>query len=129
MYNYFITNRFYQIGMQSISSYLHNKRQTALWKAIKLMENQVNLERKKNFHLEDSIVMYGIYNSDALGKLCNTIQKMHYKTTWNKSLFVGKPYKWYQGYLSENGAVHYAINSILYIIMLREKYIKMYEIL
>ena len=30
------------------------------------MENQVNLKRNKIFHLEDSMVMYGIYNSDTL---------------------------------------------------------------
>ena len=71
--------------------------------------------------------MYGIYNSDMLEKLINTIYKMHNKTTWNGKLFVGKLNKWYQMYLSKDGAVHYAINSILYITTLREKYVKMYE--
>ena len=30
------------------------------------MENKVNLQQNKIFHLEDSMVMYGIYNSDTL---------------------------------------------------------------
>ena len=52
---------------------------------------------------------------------------MNYKTTWNGTLFVGKLNHWYQWYLSEDGTVHYAINSILYDATLREKYIIMYK--
>ena len=37
------------------------------------MEKQVNLERNKIFHLEDSMVMYGIYNSEIIKKLINTL--------------------------------------------------------
>ena len=39
------------------------------------MGNQINLQRNKIFHLEDSVVMYGIYNSDLLEKLIDTVQK------------------------------------------------------
>ena len=60
------------------------------------MENQVNLERNNIFHLEDSMVMYGTYNSETIEKLINTIQKIHNKTTWNDNLFVGKLNKFYQ---------------------------------
>ena len=74
------------------------------------------------------MVMYSIYNSETIEKkLINTIHHMHNKTTRNENLFVGKLNKWYQWYLSEEGALHYAINSILYITTLREKYIKIYE--
>ena len=52
---------------------------------------------------------------------------MHNKTTCNENLFASRLNHWNQWYLSEEGAVHYAINSILYITTLREKYIKMYE--
>ena len=53
---------FIGLAYKGISSYLHNKRQAALEKAFVTMQNQVNLERNTIFHLEDSIVMYGIYN-------------------------------------------------------------------
>ena len=91
------------------------------------MENQVNSERNKVFHLEDSMVMYAIYNSDTLEKLINTVHRIHNKTTGNEKLFVGKFNKWHQWCLSKDRAVHYAINSILYITTLIEKYVKMYE--
>ena len=79
-----------------MSSYLHNKRQTVLKKAIVVMENQVNLEKKFQFKM----VMYSIYNSDALEKLINTVHNMHNKSTWNKKLFAGKLNNWFQWYLS-----------------------------
>ena len=43
------------------------------------------------------------------------------------SIFVGNILFWYQWYLSKGGVEYYAINSLLYIAMMREKYIRMYE--
>ena len=60
------------------------------------MDNQVNLERNNIYHLKCSMVMYGIYNSDTLEKLIDTVCKMHHKTTWNEKLFVSKLNNWYQ---------------------------------
>ena len=116
---------FIGLAYEGISSYLHNKRQKALQRAFIAVEKQVNLERNKIFHFEDQLVMYGICNSETIEKLINMIQHIHNKT-WNEKLFVGKLNNWYYWYLSE-GALHYAINSILYITTLREKYIKLYE--
>ena len=53
---------------QGISSYLHDKRQKALHKAFIAMENKINLQCNNILHLEDSVVMYGKYNSEALEK-------------------------------------------------------------
>ena len=115
------------MAYKGIPSYLHNKRQKALKKAFVAMQNQVNLEQNKIFHLEDSMMMYGIYNSDTLEKLINTVHKMHNKTTWNEKLFVGKLNNWYHWCLSKDGVGHYVINSLLYINMMREKYVRLYE--
>ena len=52
---------------------------------------------------------------------------MQNKTIWNERLFAGKLTYWFNWYLSEEGVVHYAINSILYINTLKKKYNKMYE--
>ena len=37
------------------------------------MENKINLEQNRNFHLEDSMVLYSIYNSDTLVQLIDTM--------------------------------------------------------
>ena len=74
---------------KNISSYLYNKKQTALKKAFVAMKNQVNLERNKVFHLEDSMVMHNIYNSHTQEKLISTVHKMYSKTTWNEKTICG----------------------------------------
>ena len=90
-------------------------------------QTKVNLQRNQIFHLEDSMVMYGIYNSDTLEKLINTIYKIHNTTTWNENLFAGKLNHCFYWYLSKDGDGHYAINSILYLTTLKENYVKIYE--
>ena len=54
---------FISLAYGDISSFLHYKRQKALLKAVQAMENKVDLQCNRVFHLEDSMVMYGIYNS------------------------------------------------------------------
>ena len=101
------------MAYEGISSYLHNRIQKALQKAFVPMENRVNLEKKIHFfHLEDCMVMHGIYHSDTLKKLITTVQKMHSKTTWNEKLFACKLNHGYHCYLSKDGVGHYTINSL-----------------
>ena len=73
------------------------------------------------------MVMYGVYNSDTLEVLINTVNKLHNKTTWNERLFAGQIKDWYHWYLTSRGVNQYAINSVLFLITVREKYVKMYE--
>ena len=91
------------------------------------MEKKVDIQCNKIFHFEDSIVMYGIYNSDTLEDLIDTVHRSYDKSTWNESLFAGQIKDWYQWYLSSRGVNHYAINSLLSLTTAREKYAKMYE--
>ena len=91
------------------------------------MKDRVDIQRNKIFHLEDSRVMYGIYNSDTLEDLIKTVHKLYNKTTWNEKLFSGQIKDWYHWYLTTRGINQYAINSILFLTTVREKYIKMYE--
>ena len=97
---------------EGISSYLHNKRQKALHKAFMTMENKVDLQCNKIFHLEASMVMYIVYNSDILEKLVDTVHNVNNRTTKNEKLFARKLNHWYNWYLSRDGIGHYAINSL-----------------
>ena len=54
------------------------------------MENKVDIQCNKIFHLEDSMVMYGINNSDTLEALIDTVHRLHKKSTWNEKLFAGQ---------------------------------------
>ena len=118
---------FIGLAYKGISSFLHHKRQKALHKAVNAIDNKVDLQRNKIFHLEDSMVMYGVYNSDTLEDLIDTVHKLHNRTTWNEKLFSGQIENWYNYYLSSSGMQHYTINSLLFLTTVREKYVKMYE--
>ena len=88
------------------------------------MENKVNLQCNKLIHIEDSVVMYGIYNAKTLEKLITTVHKMHNITSPNERLFASKLSSSFTWYLIKDGVNHYAINSLLYLRMFREKYVK-----
>ena len=118
---------FIALVYEGISSFLHHKRQKALHKAVNAMDNKVDLQRNKIFHLEDSMVMYGMYNSGTLEDLIDTVHKLHNRTTWNEKLLSGQIENWYNYYSSSSGIQHYAINSLLFLTTVREKYVKMYE--
>ena len=70
------------------------------------------------------MIMYCIYNSDTLEQFIDTVHKMHNKTTWNEKLF---SHTLNHLYISKDGVGHYAINSLMFLTMTKEKYVKMYE--
>ena len=88
------------------------------------MDNKVDLLCNTAFHLEDSMIMYGIYNSDTLETLINTVHRLHNQTTWNEKLFAGKIDNWYGWYLSEKGVGHYPINSLLFLLQQEKSMLK-----
>ena len=54
------------------------------------MKIKGDIKCNKIFHLEDSMVMYGIYNSDTLEALIDTVHRLPNQSTWNERLFVGQ---------------------------------------
>ena len=75
---------FIGLAYEGISSFLHHKRQKALHKAVHAIRNKADLQCNKIFHLEDSMVMYSVYNSDTSEDLIDTVHKLHNRTTWNE---------------------------------------------
>ena len=57
---------FIGLTFEGISSFLHNKRHKALHKAVKAMSVWTDIQRNKLMHLENTLVMYGIYNAVTL---------------------------------------------------------------
>ena len=76
---------------------------------------------------KDTMIMYGVYNSDTLADLIDTIHRMQNFTTWNEKTFAGKLHDWMELYVQDEGVCKYAINSVLFLTTIREKYIKMYK--
>ena len=81
-------------------------------------------------HLEDSMVMYGVHNAETLEKLIKTVQCLHNTKILHESLFTGcltGAYDWSINSHCNLGVQHYAINSLLYLRTIKDKYVPMYN--
>ena len=112
---------------EDILSFLHHKRHKALNKAMKVMERKTALQCNNIHHLEDTIIMCGVYNSDTLTELIDTVHRMHNTTPWRERTFTERLNQWLELYLHQEGVGHYAVNLIFFLTLIREKYVKMYE--
>ena len=91
------------LAFEGISSFLHQKRHKALNKPMTVIEKKTDLQKNQIHHLEDTMIMYGIYNSDMLTALIRTVQNMQNITTWKEKTFAGKLTLLNQYYLNEEG--------------------------
>ena len=122
-----VASKVIHLAYQGISSFLHHKRHKALHKAVAVMNKKTDVQHNRIHHLEDTMIMYGVYNSDTLTDLIETVHKMQNFTTWNEKTFVGKLHDWMELYSQDEGVCNYAINSVLFLTTIQEKYVKMYE--
>ena len=54
------------------------------------MNNQADIQHNKLLKLDNTMLMYGIYNADTLEKLINTVQEIHNVTSFHEKLFAVK---------------------------------------
>ena len=85
-----LISSFIVLSYEGISSFLHNRRHKALHKAVKVMDSKTAIHHNKLMHLEDSMVMYRIYNAETLEQLINTVHHIHNTTSSNEKLFAGQ---------------------------------------
>ena len=90
------------LAFEGISSVLHHKRHNALTKAVSVMKEKSDLQHNRGYHLEDTMIMYGKYNSDTLMDLINTVHHMQNLTSWKEKMFVGKMTEWVKKELSKS---------------------------
>ena len=89
-YNTTLVSGFIGLAYKGISCFQHNRRQKTLYKAVKPMDSKTTIQCNKLMHLEDSMVMYGIYNAETLEKLINTVHHIHNLTSSIEKLFAGQ---------------------------------------
>ena len=79
--------------------------------------------------LDDTMLMYGIYNAEMFEKLIKTVHRIHNTTSSHEKLFAGK----YNHsvcrilYTLSLGLQHYSTNSLLYLRIIQDKYISIYR--
>ena len=84
-----IISGFLGLAFESISSFLHHKRHRAHQKAVKMMSITTIMQRNKLMHLENSLIMYGVYNEET-SKLVKTVQVLHSHQALVEQLFTGQ---------------------------------------
>ena len=90
---------------------------------------KTKIQCKRLMHLESSMVIYGIYNAETLQKLINTVHCIHSVTSPYEKVFVGQQDTELLQliYINMQGIQHYSINSLLYLRMVKEKYVLIYK--
>ena len=93
------------------------------------MDNKANIQHNTLMQLENSMLIYGIYNVETLEKLITTVHKIHNTTSSYERLFAGQhsPSIFRTLYVHSLGLCHYSINSLLYLRTIQDKYIALYR--
>ena len=81
-------------------------------------------------HLENTVVMYIIYNAETLENLVKKVHALHSRQTLYENVFTGRTsaaYKSYSQMHGSHGIQHYAVNSMLYLRTIKDKYIEIYN--
>ena len=61
-----VASKIIRLAFEGISSFLLHNRHRSLNKAIKQINERQNIEHNRIYHLEDTMIMYGKYNSRHL---------------------------------------------------------------
>ena len=84
-----LVSSFIGLAYEGISSFLHHKQNKALHQAVRAIDSKTAIHHNKLIQLENSMLMYGIYNAETLEKLINTVHNIHNTTSSHERLFAG----------------------------------------
>ena len=123
-----LVSSFIGLAYEGICSFLHHKQNDALHKAVKTMNEKANIQCNKLKKLDNSLLMYGIYNAETLEKLIKTAHGIH-NTSSHERLFAGEhsPSTFKTLYAHSLGLQHYFRNSLLYLRIIQDKYVALYR--
>ena len=93
------------------------------------MDSKTTIQHNKLMQLEHSMLMYGVYNTETLEKLINTVHHIHNTTSSQERLSAGQQSSMTLRSLYANalGLQHYSIISLLYLRTIQDKYIALYK--
>ena len=92
------------------------------------MNSKSEIDHYRVYHLEDTMIMYGKYNSDTLMELVKTVHQIQNINTWKQKVFVSKMNQWLKHKLEDiHNEFDYSIDAVLFLTTVKEKYVRMYE--
>ena len=81
-----LVSSFIGLAYEGISSFLQQKCKNALHKAVNAINNQVNIQHNKLMKLDDTMLMYRVYNAETLEKLIKTVHEIHNATSSHEKI-------------------------------------------
>ena len=117
------------LACEGISSFIQHKQNNVLHKAVNAMNVKANIQHYKLMKLDDTMLMYGIYNAEMLEKLIKIVHEIHNTTSSHEKLFAGKHNHsiFRILYAHSLGLQHYSTNSLLYQRIIQDKYVTLYR--
>ena len=97
-----LVSGFIGLAYEGISSFLQQKHENALQKAVDVVSNQASIQCNTLIKLDNTMLMYGIHNAETLKKLINTVQENHNVTSSHEKLFRHLPSQNYKGHRQDN---------------------------
>ena len=93
------------------------------------MSNQADIQCNKLMKLDNTMLMYGIYNAETSEKLINIVEEIHNVASSHEKLFAGEhnPTICRLLYMDALGIQQYAFNSLLFLRVIQDKYISLYR--
>ena len=124
-----LVSGFIDLAYEGISNFFQGKCDTTLKKAVLTMNNEINIQCNKLLKLDNTMLMYGIYNVEMLEKLINTVHEIHNVTSSHERLITGEYNLAVFRLLHTNtlGVQQYAFNSLLFLKVVQDKYISLYR--
>ena len=124
-----LVSSFIGLAYEGISSFLQQKFENALHKAVNAMNNQANTQCNKLMKLDNTMLMYGIYNAETLKKLIRTVHEIHDMTSSHEKLFEGEHNhsSFRILYTDALRIQQHATNSLLYLRIIQDKYISLHR--
>ena len=98
-----IISGFVGLTFKGILNFLHNRRHKALHNAVSTLSTKTDIQRNKFMHLENTLVMYGVYNVETLERLIKTVHALHSRQTMYESLFTDRTSAVYKYYSQMHG--------------------------
>ena len=122
-----MVSSFMGLASEGISSFLQHKWHNALHRAVNAMNDKANIQCNKLMKLDDTMLMYGIYNAEMPEKLIKTVHKIHNTTSSYEKLFAGEHNHsiFRILYMHSLGLQQYSTNSLLYLRIILDKYISL----
>ena len=124
-----LVSSFIGLAYEGLSSFLQHKSNNASHKAVNAMSSKANIQHYKLMKLDDTMLMYGIYDAETLEKLIKTLHEIHNTTSSHMKLFAGE----YNHsvfrilYTHSLGLQQYSTNLLLYLRIIQDKYISLYR--